>query len=86
MLYAVKLIKMFKVGDKVICINDKQKHADCPVGGLKKDKIYSHSPALKKGSGSPLDETVTACLHSAFRRETSPAPGGRVEELCFPEI
>ncbi len=32
---------MFKAGDKVICINDKQKHDDCPLGGLKKDKIYT---------------------------------------------
>ena len=32
---------MFKKGQKVVCINDKIKHSDRPLGALRKDEIYT---------------------------------------------
>jgi hypothetical protein len=32
---------MFKRGQKVVCINDKIKHSNRPLGALRKDEIYT---------------------------------------------
>lgn len=32
---------MFKIGQKVVCVNDKIRHIDSPLGNLKKNKIYT---------------------------------------------
>lgn len=34
---------MFNQGQKVVCINDKIKHKDRPLGALKKNEIYTVS-------------------------------------------
>ena len=46
---------MFKQGQKVVCINDKIKHTDRPLGVLRKDEIYT--VICMDGVGVWLEET-----------------------------